>query len=247
MVDTVLGLSRLPLEYADSNLHATGLWHNIIKQKLLKRNIFSLKLSKSPDTDGEIMFGGVNHDLFEGDLQSIKTTEVPHDSSSEYFGPGWQVPAHSLQFDDIEEDLSNYTAVFGTTDPWFDIPYPLWDKLRERCGGIRDPSGGPDRVPCERRAVLPDLVIRLGIAGEEIAVTISAMDYILAMPTVDGKTACALPWGGHRIQDDEPLFIFLGTAFLGGIYSVWDQDEATISCKYIVPDISVLIGKIVLE
>lgn len=87
-------------------------------------------------------------------------------------------------------------------------------------------------MPCEKRGELPDLVIKLGVEGEEIAVTVSGMDYVLEVNMEDGFTDCVLPWGAHNPwKDDDPLFIVLGTAFLGGVYSVWDQDEGTISCK----------------
>ncbi|XMA09130.1 hypothetical protein WAI453_001921 [Rhynchosporium graminicola] len=123
-MDSVLGLSRFPLSLPGSDLSgSTSPWHNLIKQKRLKKNIFSIKLSKSPFRDGEIMFGDVNSELFVGELMIIATTHKTHEKMPlrQMLGSGWQVDAHSLSFgsgtDAIHADLSGYKAVFMTAYP----------------------------------------------------------------------------------------------------------------------------------
>lgn len=94
------------------------------------------------------MFGGVNHGLFEGELQTIKTLDKPHGLTERMWGHGWQVQAHSLVFDDIVEDLSDHLAVFVTDEPWFQIPPPIW----KSCGRSATPLKiGLDPTQCHVR------------------------------------------------------------------------------------------------
>ncbi|CZT03268.1 uncharacterized protein RAG0_10081 [Rhynchosporium agropyri] len=174
-MDSVLGLSRFPLSLPGSDLSgSTSPWHNLIKQKRLKKNIFSIKLSKSPFRDGEIMFGDVNSELFVGELMIIATTHKTHEKMPlrQMLGSGWQVDAHSLSFgsgtDAIHADLSGYTAVFMTAYPWISFPRALAEQLQDRCGGDYDNMG---QIECDNRAELPDLI-----------------DYVLVSPVEGGGT-----------------------------------------------------------
>ncbi|KAL2070427.1 hypothetical protein VTL71DRAFT_13453 [Oculimacula yallundae] len=229
-MDSVLGLSRLPLSLPRSDLSGTtSPWHNLVKQKLLKKNIFSLKLSKSPYRDGEIMFGGVNPDLFEGELMTIPTTHKKHGEMPllQMLGSGWQVAAHSLSLgygpDAIEADLSGYTAILLTAYPWMSFPRALAEQLQDRCGGDTDNMG---EIECSKRAELPDLVIRLGV---DCSIVLTPWDYVSESPAEGGGMLCSIPIVQHQELDEEPKYIILGAAFLAGVYSVFDQDEGTIS------------------
>jgi len=229
-VDSVLPLSRFPLSLPGSDLsESTSPWHNLVKQKQLKKNIFSIKLSKTPYRDGEIMFGGVNPELFEGELISIPTTNKTHEKMPlrQMLGCGWQVDARSISFgsgpDAINADLSGYTAIFMTAWPWISFPTALAEQLQDRCGGDYDNLG---QIECDKRAELPDLIVRL---GTDCSVVITPWNYVLEGPVEGGGTMCSVPFAQHEEPDDEPKYIILGAAFLAGVYSVFDQDEGTIS------------------
>ncbi|PVH80675.1 acid protease [Cadophora sp. DSE1049] len=229
-MDSVLGLSRFPLSLPGSDLSgSTSPWHNLIKQKRLKKNIFSIKLSKSPYRDGEIMFGDLNSELFEGELMIIPTTHKTHEKMPlrQMLGSGWQVDAHSLSFgsgpDAINADLSGYTAVFMTAYPWISFPRALAEQLQDRCGGDYDNMG---QIECDKRAELPDLIVRL---GTDCSVVISPWDYVLESPAEGGGIVCSVPFVQHQEPEEEPKYIILGAAFLAGVYSVFDQDGGTIS------------------
>ncbi|KAK0127007.1 hypothetical protein ONS96_006567 [Cadophora gregata f. sp. sojae] len=229
-MDSVLGLSRFPLSLPRSDLSgAISPWHNLIKQKLLKKNIYSLKLSKSPYRDGEIMFGEVNSESFEGGFTNIPTTHKTHEEMPlrQMLGSGWQIDAHSVSFgsgpDAINADLSGYTAIVITAFPWISFPEALAVQFQDRCGGDYDNLG---EIPCGKRAELPDLIVRLGTGH---SIVISPWDYVLEGDAEGGGTLCSVPFVRHKESDDEPKYIILGAAFLAGVYSVFDQDEGTIS------------------
>ncbi|TVY81408.1 Vacuolar protease A [Lachnellula suecica] len=234
-MDSVLGLSRFPLSFPGSDLSgSTSPWHNLIKQKRLKKNIFSIKVSKSPYRDGEIMFGDVNPKLFEGGLMSIPTTHKTHEKMPlrQMLGSGWQVEAHSLSFgfgpEAIHADLSGYAAIFMTAYPWISFPRALAEQLQDRCGGDYDNMG---QIECVKRAELPDLIVRL---GTDCSVVISPWDYVLESPAEGGGIVCSVPFVQHEEPDDEPKYMILGAAFLAGVYSVFDQNGGTISREFYV-------------
>jgi hypothetical protein len=234
-IDTSLGLSRLAYECDSSTLNATSIWHNIVHQRVLPRNIFSIKLSKSPHSSGEITFGGSNRDLFEGELMTLPVTHVTDDYDHEgddYYGlkfkSGWQVAAHSLTFGPVEFDFSGFTAVVVTSFPYIEFPRDLYDAIWEICGGHED--GDFPEIDCEMRKSLPDMIFRFGVAGN-VTVVISPFDYVSEIHDEDGDTYCVLHVADDEVRDNIPKHIILGSPFLGGVYSVFDQDEATISCK----------------
>jgi hypothetical protein len=43
----------------------------MVSMGLLDNNLFGLKLSRGLDDPGEIMFGSINHDLYEGELKTL--------------------------------------------------------------------------------------------------------------------------------------------------------------------------------
>jgi hypothetical protein len=99
---------------------ARSIWHNMIDQSLLARNVFSLKLSKSPQEDGEIMFGGVNKSRYTGKLKSVPRTKLPNPTEPEikkFFNSGWQIPIFSIALGNSHFSLSRYTAVIATSYP----------------------------------------------------------------------------------------------------------------------------------
>lgn len=232
-MDTILGLSRLPIDFPSSDLKATSLWHNIVKQKLLKRNMFSIKLSTSVlNLDGEIMFGGVNNDLFEGELTSLPIVDPVYaldlGHTSNFFDSGWQVDVQSLAFGTVEADLSGYIAVFPTLYPYIDLPSDLWNQFKETYGF--DEEG---LIKCSARETLPNFVVRLGPLGGDVKLTITAWSYVREMAFPDkNETFCLLAWQNHAEVEGKPKYIILGAPFLKGVYSVFDQDEATISCEW---------------
>lgn len=210
----------------------------MVQQKKLQRNLFSLKLSSSLDQDGEIMFGGVNHDLFTGELMSLPTTNItmPQNPASdpfirEAFNSGWQVAAHSISFDSTQASVEGYTAIFSTKWPWVQLPYEL-SKAIDKAFSENSAPGYSGAMDCTNLGILPDLVVRLGVEGN-VTLVISPWDYALELNehgTEEGGRCVAPIW--WEFEGEAPEYILLGSLFLKGLYSVFDQDEGTISCRF---------------
>lgn len=232
--DGVLGLARnsLHLDERESNMTAKSTWHNMVDQKVLARNIFSLKLSKSPHEDGEIMFGGVNKSLYTGELKSISTTKLPNPTdpgTKKFFNSGWHISISSITLGNSHFSLSGYTAVLSTSYPGIKLPSHITDKFYDLL-----PPDYKYIFPfknCTERGEQPDLTVRLGKKGN-VEVKISPWDYLLDMrERQDEELGCLIPFDATEGDMAEEKVVILGSAFLAGVYSVFDHDEGTVSCK----------------
>lgn len=231
--DTVLGLSRLRIDYRESSLRATSPFHNMISQGVLQRNLFSLKLSESESNrSGEILLGSINTNLY---VEPLETFPISESYSSErgagfYLGSGWQVHAHSITYGFKTHEirtfpLGGYVAAFSTQYPWISFPREIGEHIIE--------SLGPDslnRVDCARRDILPHLTIRL---GHGTSFVLKAHDYIRRNPQfkLEFTDLCQIEIIVHEEPEDGTKYIVLGSVFLARWYSVFDYDNAQISCK----------------
>jgi hypothetical protein len=93
---------------------------SIISQGLLDRNMFGLKFSNGTDQPGEIMFGGVNHGLYEGEL---KTLPLLNDTDDFRQIPGrWKVPATKITIGPGWVSLKDYAASLDSDTPFIALP-----------------------------------------------------------------------------------------------------------------------------
>jgi hypothetical protein len=87
------------------------------------------------------------------------------------------------------------------------------------------------QISCDRRADLPDFTLYFGPHGY---LTLNASQYLVEVEDTERGTICVVPFNGWYQVDlggPSPDFIQLGTAFLSGLYSVFDYDHDTISRK----------------
>jgi saccharopepsin len=122
--DGVVGLAPAgnngPTYPACPLVELNNLFLSMIAQDLLDRNIFSLKLSRGLDDSGEIMFGGINQDLFEGYLTTLpllNSTIEPED-----FHGRWFVPATSISIGRPTGSLGDFVAIFESDLPAIFLP-----------------------------------------------------------------------------------------------------------------------------
>jgi len=232
--ESVLGLARLPMSnVASSNFTVASAFHNMVSQKLLTRNMFSLKLSQSEPRHqpGELMFSGINHDLYKGELLTLPVTNVSSNarSGSYVLASGWQARARSVSlaagpgFSSSYYPLLNYTAAFSTLYPFIALPPEVREDIL-RIIGADDYAA----VDCDKRSELPNLTISLGPNSFDFILT--PWDYLRRdVPWYDGPKCQSVI---SVTEEDEEKYIILGSAFLGRFYSVFDYDEETISRKF---------------
>jgi saccharopepsin len=240
VLDSVLGLSRLPMNNSRSTLRASSPFHNIISRQILDRNLFTITFPQTIKAKGELVFGGIDEELFIDELVKLPISkEIPVDpvdsGIDEMLRTGWHVSVHSISIgsngthDTIRGDLSNYTAHFASSLAYIILPPSIVDPIYQRI----NPNPGDwdiwdSWVPCERRSTLPNITISLGPKKSEFVLT--PWDYTLEHEAPGGSIVCIIPFAS--LPDDTPEnTIVLGNGFLKGFFSVFDYDNEEISCK----------------
>ncbi|MCJ1392933.1 Vacuolar protease A [Xylographa bjoerkii] len=228
--DSVLGLPRLQVDDPESSLRAVSPFHNIIRQELLQKNLFSLKLPDSDaDERGELLFGEVNIDLYDGTLTSFPVSETySSNRAAQYFlAPGWQVDAHSIAYGDQDGEMANFSlaghaAAFSTVYPCISLPRAIGEEILQYLG-----ADLLNRIDCDRRDAMPNLIISLG--HNATSFLLKPNDYIRRNPQWHWSTTCQIEIALHDEPEDGTKFIVLGSVFLARWYSVFDYDNAQIS------------------
>ena len=221
----------------------------MVSQNTLDTNIISLALGATVDGDrsftGEIMFGGINGELYEGDLSWLPLTNVtdPDNGQTDPLVNGppllngtWQVEARAVTWgnsDDERRSLRGFTARIDSAIPIIYLPPEISEKLKS----VIKPENIPqfmESVDCDHRSQLPHLTFDLG--GHDFILT--AYDYTLEMTLGDYGIRCVyaiepLPQMAVEAKD----MIVLGSPFLRGFYSVFDYDRRELGCKFSDPGI----------
>jgi hypothetical protein len=220
----------------DKNHNIPGPLQTMIERKVLQRNMFALKLARNATHEGHIMFGGYDNTLFEGDL-------VKHP----WFLPEtnlWGVEASSLSLtttDDsgrqdflLNESLTGVQAILST-QPIFAFSKSILDKILASLNATNPKLSDHGKVDCELDLdKLPVMTIEIGDQKFEF----TANDYVEKRQSLfsPGNVECTVVFGKFYDGDAGPndnygKHIWLGSYFLQKLYTVFDWDEKTISCK----------------
>lgn len=230
LFDTVLGLALYPTWDDWGNFSAPGPFQNLIKQQLLKENVFSLTLPRTDDDNerGEIVFGGLPENVTREDLIEVPlndTRGVEGDPRwDSYTSNGWQVLVESISITPASILVEQHIAVVTTSYPYIGLPEKAAKKANQLIG-LRD---GGTWVDCSTRSSLPDLVIAFG-AEKEKQIKLTARDYLLEVyDDIYGRFKCVSTFFSLGDAGDSGI-ILLGSPFLNGLYSVFDADRKSIS------------------
>ncbi|XP_066486434.1 cathepsin D-like [Tiliqua scincoides] len=212
--------------------NVTPPFDNMMKEKLLKKNVFSFHLCNTDSTveayGGEILFGEINHNAYEGKLHYIPVSRQAY----------WQINMDKILVD---------KPVNKSEKCW---PWNLFDKddpsniCKGGCQGILDtgtslitgPSdqiralhnaigadhafGGQYLLDCSKLPTLPSVTFHLG--GKPY--TLTPEEYTLQV-SQSGVTACISGFMSLDIpKPNGPLWI-LGDVFLRKYYAVFDRDN----------------------
>lgn len=215
------GIVGLTPSSAGSALNNPSLFMSMVKEKVLEKNLFSMRLRKPR----ELIFGVVDDELYTGELVQIPLTN----KTSRYALSGrWQAEARYLTLGSepgIRMPLDGYTASFSTGSAFILLPDRMaLDILQDL--QFEDIPFLPPSVACERRNEMPDLTFNL--AGKNF--TLTPYDYTFEFPLEPGRTRCVsaiLPFGVEQYEE-----IVLGSAFLRAFYSVFDLDTNSVGCKF---------------
>lgn len=197
---------------------------NMVSQGILDSNSFALRLSEPR----EIMFGGINHDLYTGNFTRIHPAVQTKEHN--IFKGGWQVEAKSISLGydrRLNMSLEGYTATFSTG--WTALGLP-WEVAANFVTALdfENLLFMPPSVACERRAEMPDISINL--AGHEFA--LSAFDYTYEWPMEEGEVRCVAAFSAFEFGPQEKMVV-LGSSFLRAFYAVFDLDDQSIGCEFL--------------
>ena len=223
-MDDIHGIMGLTPSSAGSSLKIPSLFMTMASQNLLDENIFSIRLREPR----ELAFGGVNHELFTGNITRIPVT----DHTSPYGLTGrWQVDTGYMAVGPIpgmRYSLRGLTASFSTSSAYILLPDVLvYNLLRDL--EFEDIAFIPPSVACDKRAFLPHITFNL--ASHNFSLT--PYDWTYEWPMAGGHTRCVSAIMPIGLPDTETTEIRLGSAFLHTFYSVFEIDTKTVGCEFI--------------
>ncbi|KAF2271164.1 acid protease [Lojkania enalia] len=194
-------------------------------KQVLEENVMALKFPRRIGERGEIMFGGINPDLFTGDFAKAKI--VGEDEVQDPFDAMYNIRAESVTFNSsVPFQLSlNSTPAVITTEPWIYLPREIFEVIYYGIGA-KQLDILYSYIPCERRPFLPELTFN--IAGHDLTVNAFDYTYEVEMRLTPEKwvTVCLVSIGPSDDLGYEP--IVLGSTFLRGFYTVFDLDNREI-------------------
>lgn len=246
--DTILGLAIDKPDFVDpSQCSSRGKnesggclpspFNTLAKSKILDRNIVSILLPRNDDADmrappGDIMFGGLDEDLYEGPL----TTHPLHPPGTTQ----WHIEATSASVTTANgtliasESFPGYTARLHTNYPFTALPYYIGNAILNATGADCSDTCKGCEVNCSTLNQLPHITFNLG--GQNV--TITGEDY--TVKTDIWWPFCSYPGEYCQVNigpnggegDEESKMIVLGTSFLRGVYSAYDFDDRAVYCKW---------------
>jgi len=177
------------------------------KRGLIAEPVFAFYLGKDDSETGELVFGGIDYNDFEGSLTWIDVSQETY----------WEIPLDSLIFDgEVVSHSKSVIVDSGTsmlTGPSADVK-----RLAKILGAHKLPMmPGQYFIDCERRASLPPLTFKLG--GKDFEV--SPYDYIIQVAE-NPIMLCLFGIQEMEMESSTGGLWVLGDIFMRPFYTVFD-------------------------
>ncbi|XP_072498165.1 gastricsin-like isoform X2 [Notamacropus eugenii] len=201
--DGILGLAYPAI----SSGGATTVMQGFLKEDLLNAPVFAFYLSgdENSDNGGEVTFGGVNTNLYTGDIHWAPVTEEAY----------WQIGISGFSFGGKSTGWCSEgcQAIVDTGTSLLTAPQDIFSELMQYIGAEEDEGGY--FVSCSNIKSLPTLTFNIN--GVDFPLPPSA--YVLS----GDSTYCEVGIMATYLSSEsgEPLWI-LGDVFLRNYYSVFD-------------------------
>ncbi|KOS18085.1 Vacuolar protease A [Escovopsis weberi] len=176
-------------------------FYQMINQKLLDEPVFAFYLG-SKDEGSEAVFGGVDKDHYEGEIEYIPLRRKAY----------WEVDLDSIAFGEDVAELDHTGVILDTGTSLNTLPSNLAEMLNAQMGAKKG-FNGQYTIDCSARDTLPDVTFSL--AGSKYS--LPASDYILEL-----GGSCISTFTPMDMPEPVGPLAILGDAFLRRYYSVYD-------------------------
>jgi cathepsin D len=187
--------------------HVTPFWYNLLQSGEVSDAVFAFWLTKDPNAQvgGEITFGGVDENRYEGDITYVPLTQETY----------W-----AFNMDDLKVDgksigvCKDCMTIADTGTSLIAGPKAAIKEINDKIGATTGATGQAT-VDCSKLSSMPsvDFVLK----GRSF--TLTAEQYVLQV-SAGSKTQCLSGFMGIDIPGRE-LWI-LGDVFIGAYYTVFD-------------------------
>ncbi|NXM56036.1 CATD protein, partial [Illadopsis cleaveri] len=190
---------------------AEPFFDNIMKQKLIEKNVFSFYLNRDPagDPGGEMVLGGTDPKYYTGKFTWFNVTRKAY----------WQIHVDSVNV------ASGLTVCQGGCEAIVDTGTSLITGPTKEVKQIQEAIGakplikGEYMIPCEKIPTLPNITVTIG--RKDFVLT--GENYVLKIGG-PGQTVCLSGFSGLDIPPPGGPIWILGDVFIGRYYSAFDRD-----------------------
>ncbi|KAH7371745.1 aspartic peptidase domain-containing protein [Pyrenochaeta sp. MPI-SDFR-AT-0127] len=233
-LDSALGLSRLQSRTPASNASTKSALRSMLDQKLLSHPVFSLRLPRRDGESGELALGYSPSEVLAQSAVTLPLIEAtpPKELSqlSYYISSGYTVELESVT---IQSSIGNkadgrkpstYKAVFTNSFDYISLPGTLLTEIQT---DLHPNLGMDDQLAdldCSIRDNLPNIVFSF---GKNAVIVLTPWDYLTEVRDIEKGVRCVLPFAYLQQADDE--WVVLGSAFMEGVYSVFDLEKGEVS------------------
>ncbi|XP_075046852.1 cathepsin D-like [Mixophyes fleayi] len=188
------------------------LFDNIMRQKLVAKNVFSFYLNRDPTAPigGELLLGGTDPKYFTGDFHYLNVTRMAY----------WQIKTDEVRVgSQLTLCKGGCQAIVDTGTSLITGPSAEIIALQKAIGAS-PLFNGEYIISCNHIQSLPTISFILG----GVQYNLTGEDYVLKISKM-GKTLCLSGFMGLDIPPPAgPLWI-LGDVFIGRYYTVFDRDS----------------------